>query len=149
MIFKVAYKKGDRTSIKVGKDEKDEKGIWMGCSNKVYSWCKKMFKDGDEVDVEYTVKDGQHTASRVTRKGQDGGTKQTETKSKTSKGSYKQTYSGDYARRKHPEESKQIRALSILSSVCNAIQGLAGHVDPNNVGDIIATLFDRFDKKLP
>lgn len=144
MIFKVAYKKGERTSIKVADGDKD---IWMGCPNKVYSWCKKAFKEGDEIDVEYTVKDGQYTASRVTKKGQGNGTKQTEVKETT--GTTKQTYSGSYMNRKHPEESKQIRGLSILSSVCHAVQGLAGHIDPNNVGEVIESLYDRFDKKLP
>ena len=68
MIFKVAYSKGNRNSIKVVDNEGKE--VWMGCSKNVYSWCKKNYNEGDEVDVEYTVKDGQYTATRVTNKRQ-------------------------------------------------------------------------------
>jgi len=153
MIFKVAYKRGNKVLIKVQDPSLNEgNAVWMECSEKVYTWCKNQYKDGDEVDVEYTVKDGQYIATRVTKKGQ--GSKKTGTSSETkdttstkNKSSYN-SY-GEYMKRKHPDEGKQIRALSILSSVCNAVQGLAGHIDPNNIGEVIDTLFDKFDKKLP
>jgi len=150
MIFKVAYSKGNRNSIKVVDNEGKE--VWMGCSKNVYSWCKKNYNEGDEVDVEYTVKDGQYTATRVTNKRQSNYNplpKDETRPSKPTPSAPTKKYTGNYMNRKHPEESKQIRALSILSSICEAIQGLAGHIDPNNIGEIIETLFDRFDKKLP
>lgn len=157
MIFKVAYKRGDRILIKVNKDGKD---IWMECSENVFNWCKKTFTEGEEIDVTYTEKNGQYTTTRVCKKGSNNAPpaesyKKTTVENKTapSKNNVSQqvgnmSYPREFMKSKNPEESKQIRALSILSSVTQAVQALAGHVDPNNIGDIIETLYDRFDKKL-
>jgi len=154
MIFKIAYKKGNRISIKVKNNEGND--IWMGCSEKVFNWCRKSFKDGDEVDVEYTKKDGQYTASRVIKKDSSSTSSNEKEKEKTyssestpNSKSDKIIYPREYMKPKTPEEAKQMRACSILSSVCNAVNGLAGHIDPNNIGDIIESLYDKFTKKLP
>lgn len=154
MIFRVAFKKGDRTSIKVTDDKGQE--IWMGCSDNVYSWCKKNYREGDSIDVDYVTKNGRYTANRVTKKGQS---KPTSTSSQYQKPENKKDekpdvsvsnvrYPSEYMKSKNPEESKQIRALSILSSVCSAMSSLAGHVDLNTIGDTIEALYDRFDKKI-
>ena len=153
MIFKVAYKKGNRISIKVKDDEGKE--IWMGCSDNVYSWCKKNYKEGDTINVDFVAENGRYTANRVTRSGQSSPSNQgtykkpeskTDTKSATPTGST--GYPREYMKSKNPEESKQIRALSILSSVCNAVSAIAGHVDQNTLGDVVEALYDRFDKKI-
>ncbi len=152
MIFRVAFKKGDRTSIKVTDD--DGKDIWMGCSDNVYSWCKKNYKEGDVVNIDFVAENGRYTANRVTRPGQSAPSNgvykkpesKTYTKPATPTGST--GYPREYMKSKNPEESKQIRALSILSSVCSAIPAIAGQVDPNSLGEMIESLYDRFDKKI-
>ena len=149
MIFKVAYQKGNRTSIKVQDGDKE---IWMGCPKNVYSWCKKSFKEGDEVTVEYTVNNGQYKATRVegiNSKSTTSTPKNDKPKEATTTKKYTNYNSGEYMKRKCPEKSAQIRALSILSSVCSAIQTLTGQIDVNSMGDVIESLYDRFDKKLP
>lgn len=156
MIFRVAYKKDTRVSIKV--QDGDKKPVWMTCSDAVYSWCKKSFKDGDEVNVEYTENNGRFTATRVSKDGTSPAP-QVEKKAEAPKQETKvekpatgvASYSRprEYMKPKTPEESKQMRACSILSSVCQAVQSIVGHIDVNGLGDIVEALYDRFDKKLP
>jgi len=153
MKFNIAYKKGSRISIKVTSEGKE---IWMGCSESVYNWCKKNFKEGDEIDVTYTEKNGQYTATRAVKKGYNNAppaekatpkAKGTNDTPPVKSGQF--AYPRDYMKSKNPEESAQIRALSILSSVCHAVPTMTGQVDLNSLGDFVEALYDRFDKKLP
>ncbi len=156
MIFKVSFKKDKKFLVRIILN--DGKNVWMTTTENVVNWCrKKPFKDGEKVDVNYTEKDGQYTATRVCEEGKGSDTPPPEnntntTPEKTTTEKYKGTnsnYSTGYMKSKNPEESRQIRALSIFSSVTQAVQALAGHVDLNNLGEVIESLYDRFDKKLP
>jgi len=48
-----------------------------------------------------------------------------------------------YMNPKTPEESAQIMKLSVYSSACEAVQALIGHVDPNNICDVIDVIYVR------
>jgi len=73
VIFKVAYKKEKNTLVKIAgldpateaKDKKD--GTWANCSANVYNWALKSYKEGDEVNVEYSVNNGQYNVTRITK----------------------------------------------------------------------------------
>ena len=87
MIFKVAYKKDNNTLVKIAgldptteaKEKKD--GTWANCSANVYNWAKKTYKEGDEVNVEYSVNNGQYNVTRITKG--SGDSKRIEEKVKT------------------------------------------------------------------
>jgi len=76
MIFKTAYKKGNKYLVKIVGLGTEEKGDWATTSEKVYNWAKKNFKEGDEVNAEYSEKNGSFFVSRIT--GGKGSSKKTE-----------------------------------------------------------------------
>lgn len=74
MVFKTVYEADGKTLVKLsGLADNDEKGTWANCTQAVYNYAKKTFKDGNEVDVEYTVKNGEYNVTRITKKGQGNG----------------------------------------------------------------------------
>jgi len=74
MIFKTVYEKDGKTLVKLsGLADNDEKGTWANCTSAVFTYAKKTYKDGDEVDAEYSVKNGEYNVTRITKKGQGGG----------------------------------------------------------------------------
>ena len=76
MIFKTAYKKGNKYLVKLVGLENDTDETWATTSVKVYNWAKKNFNDGDEVNAEYSEKNGSFFVSRIT--GGKGSSKKTE-----------------------------------------------------------------------
>lgn len=162
MIFdRVAHQK---KMIKIRRDDKDEKGVWMTCADNVYNWCKNNFKTGDLVNVVYTESNGQYDATKVTavetpaqaQPKETVPTPQpkaipplTQTKVVEIPKNKEMTYPYEYMKPKTPEESAQMRACSILSSVSQAITSLTAQIDANTLGEMLETLYDRFDKKLP
>ena len=46
------------------------------------------------------------------------------------------------------DKNEEIKRLSILRAVAEAIQALTGQVDINNIGDVMEQLYDRFYKKI-
>ena len=79
MLFKTVYKKEDKILVKIALD--DGKEVWATTSEAVYNWAKKNFKDGDEINAEYTTKNGQYFVNRITTGGS--GSKKTITPKKT------------------------------------------------------------------
>ena len=178
MIFKIAYKKDNNTLVKIAgldptteaKDKKD--GTWANCSANVYNWAKKNYKEGDEVNVEYSVNNGQYNVTRITKGSGDSkriNDKKTKNTSvptcedcgkelKDSKytkcytcnkknPSKKKGSSNSYS--KSPEDKEQIRRLSVLRAVAEAIQVMTGQIDNvDTLGTMMETLYDKFYKKV-
>jgi len=181
MIFKVAYKKDNNMLVKIAgldpvtekKDKKD--GTWANCSANVYNWAKKSFKEGEEVIVEYTEKNGQYNVTRITKgSGDSVQTKAKNTSSptcadcgkelkddkyskcytcnkknpdKTTTTSKKKSYSKSYS--KSPEDKEQIRRLSVLRAVAEAVQVMTGQINDIGVlGDMMEVLYNKFYQKV-
>ena len=49
---------------------------------------------------------------------------------------------------KSPEEREQIKRLSILGSVCEAVKALPGQVDLDNIWDVIKKGYDELKRKI-
>lgn len=143
MIFKVAYKKDDNYLVKIAglapDDTKGDKdGTWATCPAKVYNWAKKSYKEGDEVNAEYTQENGQYFVNRITKG--SGSSKQTK---KTTKKQSSNTYS------KSPEDKEQIKRLSVLRASAEAVQIMAGQIgNIDDVASAIEVLYDRLYKKV-
>ena len=175
MIFKIAYKKDNNMLVKIAglnpvEEKKDKKdGTWAGCSANVYNWAKKTYKEGDEVKVEYSVNNGQYTVTRITKGA--GESVKSETKTDASptctdcgkelkdnkydkcypcnqkNPSKKKSSSKSYS--KSPEDKEQIRRLSVLRAVAQAIQVMTGQIDNvDTLGIMMETLYDKFYKKV-
>jgi len=67
MIYKYAFKKGKKALLKIELDDGKEK--WMETTDAVLKFAENTFEEGDEVDVEYTEKNGKYKATRITAPG--------------------------------------------------------------------------------
>ena len=76
MIYKTVYKKGNKFLAKIIFDDVGEK--WCSTTSAVYNFAQKNFEEDEEVDVEYSVKNGQYSVSKIMKVG--GGSKKTEKK---------------------------------------------------------------------
>jgi len=74
MIYKTIFKKGNKYLAKIVFDDVGEK--WASTTQAVFNFAQKNFEDGEEVDVEYTVKNGQYSVSKIKKVGS--GSKKTE-----------------------------------------------------------------------
>jgi len=170
MIYKTVYKRDNKTLIKLsGLADGDEKGTWASCSIAVYNYAKKTFKDGDEVDAEYSIKDGEYNVTRVTAKGKssvksdkpiciDCGKELKDSKyekcytcnkKNPSKKTKTTSTKGSSFGNPTDEEATRRNKLATLSSVCEAINVMTGQVgDVDTLGEMIVTLYDKLYKKL-
>lgn len=81
MIFIHICKKAEKYLTKIVFTE-GAKWKWATTTEAVYNYAKKTFKENDEVDVEYTKKNGQYFVSKIMKPGS--GKKTTQKSEKTS-----------------------------------------------------------------
>lgn len=168
MKFKTVYKKGNKYLAKIIFDDVGEK--WCSTTSAVLTYAQKNFEEDEEVDVEYTVKNGQYFVSKIKKLGESGGSKKsTSSKSESSEetptcedcgaelkdGKYKKCYT---CNKKNPVKTKSsysgkdniaIQKESVLRSCCEALKVMTGQIDEiGTVGDLLETLYDRMYKKL-
>lgn len=164
MKFLVAYKKGDKTLVKIELDDGEQ--VWGTTSEAVYNFAKKAFKEGEEVGVEYTEKNGQYFVNRITKKGssETSTTKQKTTSStgfacedcgyELKDGKYKKCYT---CNEKAPASSKKtsgdntqeyINRQNANHATSRTLIALQGHVDPNNVLELIDTIHAKYMEKI-
>ena len=68
MKFKKAWAKSDgQKFLKIVLDEGKEK--WFNTNDAVFNYAKNNFKDGDDIGVEYSEKNGAYTANRINKEG--------------------------------------------------------------------------------
>ena len=130
----------------------DGKEQWADCSQAVYDFAKKSFKEGQEVTLTAAYENNRYNVSRM-ESGNGGGTQTTPSTSPTSKpatttgtsssGAGKTSYGS-----KSPEESERITRLSVFSSVCTALGAIPGQVEVNAIGDVAEELYIRFLNKV-
>ena len=159
MIFKTVYEADGKTLVKLsGLTDGDEKGTWANCTEAVYNYAKKTYKDGEEVDAEYSVKNGEYNVTRITRKGQGGkgnGSKNTSPtcadcgatlkdakyekcntcnkKNPSKKSTGTRSGAPNYAKGAPygtllPEEATRRNKLATLSASCEAVQVMTGQI---------------------
>lgn len=125
---------------------------WADCSQAVYDFAKKAFKEGQEVTLTAAYENNRYNVSRM--EGGNAGASQTPannfSSTQTSKPAGTSTASGKsyggYG--KSPEESERITRLSVLSSVCTALGAIPGQVEVNAIGDVVEELYTRFLNKI-
>lgn len=171
MIFKTAYNKGTRFSVKIdGLDGAGEK--WASTSEAVYTFAKKNFKDGEEVTAEFTKKGSAYYVTRVSRSGETASAPKAETTESASSefkcsecgatlkdGKYKKCYT---CNKKNPEPKtsepavrdssttesirKQVVLKASADAVATAMQGQIS--DMSVLGSMISELYDILIKKI-
>lgn len=163
-IFKIACKRGGKYLAKIEFEGKDK---WFTATKAVYTYASKNFEEGQDVDIEYNVQNGQYFVTKIMNAGS--GTKSTsapETKVSDGKptcedcgkelkdSKYTKCYECNQKARKssggktYGKDSVAIQKESVLHSCAIAVGALAGLVDPNNIGDVLESLYDRMYKKL-
>jgi len=183
MIFKTAYKKGNKYLVKiVGLEKGNDDGTWATCSEAVYKWAKKNYSDGDEVGVQYSEKNGSFFVSKITS--DKAVSKKEEEKEETPEfvceecgkalkdGKYSKCYECNQKAKKEapkssgsngrpdytkgapygsvlPVEADRRNKLACLSSACDAVQVLQGHVaDVEAIGEAVLELYKKFYKEV-
>lgn len=163
MIFKhVCVKAGKYLAKIVFKEGEKEK--WATTSEAVYNYAKKNFNDGDEVDVQYNVKNGQYFVSKIMKPG-SGTAKKEEAPKESSKPTcadcgkelkddkYEKCYtcnknnpSPKTGKRygKTPEEQDTIARQNANHATSRALIALQGQVDVNSVFDVAEKLHEMF-----
>ena len=141
-----------KSMIKIELD--DGRQVWAYCNkDAVYNYAVKSLKEGDEITLRYTQKNGQYYVDYVTKKGayNTPTSKQTETpvnNPDTLKEDTETNYQSKRFYGKSPEEREQIKRLSILGSVCEAVKALPGQVDLDNIWDVIKKGYDELKRKI-
>jgi len=166
MIFKHVCKKADKYLAKII-FKNGEKEKWATTSEAVYNWAKKNFKEDDEVDVQYTVKNGQYFVSKIMKPGSSGTVIKEETPKEISKPTcedcgkelkddkYKKCYNcnkknpvkkstGTYT--KSPEVQQSIKRQAIGHMTSRSLIALTGQVDVNNIEEIAESLYKLYVK---
>jgi len=68
MIFKHVCTKGNKYLARIEYDDVGDK--WATTTKAVHDWAKRSFKEGDTVDVQYNIKNGQYFVTRISAPGQ-------------------------------------------------------------------------------
>jgi len=166
MIYKTVFKRGSKYLAKIIFDDVGEK--WCSTTSAVYTFAQKSFEEDEQVDVEYTVKNGQYSVSKIKKVG--GGSTKTEAPTSESKtgqykcedcgtelkdGKYKKCYTCNQKNPVKTEKSSYgsnnlaIQKESVMHSACIAVRTLSGLVqDPKTLWDAVEYLYDKAYKKL-
>ncbi len=176
MIFKTVYENEGKNLVKLsGLEDNDTKGTWANCTQAVYNYAKKTFKDGEEVEVEYSAKNGEYNVTKITKKGQGAESKNT---SPTCKDCGKVLKDDKYEKcypcnQKNPSKPSGARSgspdykagapygsllsveatrrnkLATMSSACSAVQVMVGQLqDADAIADMIIVVYDKLYTKL-
>ena len=139
---------------------------WMTCSSAVYNYSKKNIKGrdkngqypGDEVDVQYTENNGQFNCNRVSKKAGTTSSKQGNSTKPTcadcgkelKDDKYEKCYSCNQKNPTSKSDSTQdaINRQNANHATSRALIALQGHVDPNNISELIDMLHKKFMEKI-
>jgi hypothetical protein len=130
--------------------EKEDTKDWYKKSAAVENFIRNIQR-GDEVEIKFILDDTNTkvlefiSKKRNTEFSELGSEKVIASTKPILKTEYPSHNSYDYQKPKTPEESDQIRKLSIIASVANSLKGIGG-VDINNVESIINNLFNIYSK---
>ena len=164
MIFKHVCVKGDKYLARIQYDDKGDK--WATTTKAVHDWAKRSFKEGDTVDVEYNIKNGQYFVTRISAPGQSPKTSSAPVSEKsTSKPTcsdcgkelkddkYEKCYtcnkkspSGRKTYTKNIDTANAISRQNANHATSRALIALQGQIDPNNIFEIAKKLHEMFLK---
>ena len=145
--------------IKVYVDDNDKKGTWYSCSNAVYDYVSKNFKEGDKV----TLQTDNDTVVKVTKG--EGVVQEAKTTPKyvcedcgkeLKDGKYKKCYNCNKKAPKtstenksygykSPEVQESIRKQAVGHMVSRSLIALQGQVDINAIHEVIKALYVTYD----
>jgi hypothetical protein len=134
--MKVLAISNDGNFYKLGTDQKNSD--WYGKTPEVEKFLTGIIK-GDEVNVKFEKKNGRNILTYITKTGEA-------VSPEIAKNVGKQPfvpYGG-----KTPEQSEQIKRLSILGSAANAAKALTGQVNEESLIRFIETFYDKFYGKV-
>ena len=172
MKYLVAYK-NDKGKFLVKVEFEAGKEKWATTSEAVVNYAKANFKANEDVDVEYTEKNGSYTVSRITKKGSAPAPVETKTEAPKSSehkcedcgavlkdGKYKKCYPCNKKNPAPKKESsgggqrdavgqsieKQAMMKASAMAVGNAFVGQIGDVD--TLADMIIKVYEKLLRKL-
>lgn len=139
--FKVAMVKDGNPIVKLSVDSDDNDGTWFTTSSAVVNFAKKSFKEDEEVKVTYNENDGTKFVTRI-EKLKGGNSRPSNTNKTPVKKSSWSNKSDNY---RTPEQitTDEIGHMTAKSLIC-----LQGHIDPNNICDIITQIYETYKKMI-
>ena len=126
--------------------EVEGKDTWYECSAEVKSYAQQNFKSGEQCEVTKENRDGKEFVTKIFRPGQGGAavaSSPASTPAAQAQQAQKQAEPKSTGYAKSPEDSKQIRRLSVLSSAANALTGIQSQLDPNTLPEYLVALYNR------
>ena len=120
--------------------------VWAECTPAVKTYALNNFKEGEEIDFEFSTSKDEKGKVKYKIEGYI---------KKAGSGDYEQnntSASSNSQSSKVPSENSsynkddRIRSQTLAKATATTIAGLAGHVDLNNVGDIIKEVYKAFDE---
>ena len=141
MIYKTTWKnpKG-KFLIKVD-DFEGKNGVWLTVTEAVYNYTKKVFRDKDVIDIQYTEKDGEKLVDRATKVGATGNSTPVVEEDKKLEEPPKGAPS--YSNNKPKFDSELSKRQTCMNATASIMQSLVGQVDPNNVSGLMETIYKK------
>jgi hypothetical protein len=127
----------DGNFYKIGVDQKSSE--WYGKTPAVEQFLSGINK-GDEVNIKSEKKNGRNILNYISKTGE------AVSPEKVTVHQDKPPfipYGG-----KTPEQSEQIKRLSILGSACNAVKALTGQIDQEGLINFVEKFYDKFYGKI-
>lgn len=143
MAFKFIRAGHKEPFIKVVMDGKD---TWCSCSDAVRTYAKNNFAEGDDVEFEYEMKDGKPSiTSKVTKAGGSSSSSKSSSSEKKETKSYSQPTGNKW---NDPAVQESIKRQAVAHATTRALLSLQGHLNPNNIGEVFDTLYDKILNKV-
>jgi len=118
---------------------------WYKCDKNVRDFAKKNFSEGDDIEFEFDVDGDDKVIEGYVKKVGGSDSPATSKASSSSKSSYKSpNESGKY--KADPEKSEGIRRQCCAKSTAQTLVAMQGHVDPNNVFDLMDEIYNKYDE---
>lgn len=142
IVFKKAFKKSDeKYLLKLTWGEEGD--VWATTTEAVYIFASNAVKSGDIIGVEYEEGERQYNVLKVLKTDQKTEKKEStqKTKNEPSKQEAKKQ-NNDYTTTTRISIERQ----TVMNATAKTMESLIGHVDPNNIKEIIETILKTYDE---
>jgi len=142
MIYKTSWinKKGEHL-IKID-DFNGKDGVWLDVTEQVYNYTKKVLRDKDIVDVQYTEIDGKKLIDRVTKIQGSDNAESVKTSTTEAPKEHNPAKGTSYLG-KAPFDSELSKRQTCMNATASIMQSLVGQVDPNNIAGLMDTIYKK------
>ena len=130
-----------RDNLNMLKIEMDGKEEWVECSSPVKEFAKQHINEGDMVEFEYELKAGKkHIKGLINKEGEPAPKGDYSKPASTTKAS---SYSGKSF---DPSVNESIKRQAIGHMTSRTLIALQGRVDPNNIYEIMAEIYKKYQE---